>query len=237
MIKCKNSGDRLYIKLVKPHGKSVNKVAFWKSNTHRVKECQLLILLILPIRKAGPEWLRVLPKVTQDIGGRTLVFRLTLPYTIIISSVSQFKNPASLMLMAIHALISRKFPCFSIKEEFSKDDPKFKSWCMCFLFGFIKEKNTNRETISLTKLHIVSFPDCESRAMAVSNPSSSFLCGSDGTEPACNAGDLGSISGLGRSPARGHGNPLQYSCLENPHGQRSLVSYSPWGLSWTRLSD
>jgi len=35
---------------------------------------------------------------------------------------------------------------------------------------------------------------------------------------------------LGRSPRRGHGNPLQYSCLENPHGQRSLVGYSLWGL-------
>ena len=33
----------------------------------------------------------------------------------------------------------------------------------------------------------------------------------------------------GRSPGGGHGSPLQYSCLENPHGQRSLVSYSPWG--------
>ena len=42
----------------------------------------------------------------------------------------------------------------------------------------------------------------------------------------CNAGDLGSIPG---SPGGGHGSPLQYSCLENPHGQRSLVSYSPWG--------
>ena len=40
--------------------------------------------------------------------------------------------------------------------------------------------------------------------------------------------DLGSIPGLGRSPGGGHGNPLQYSCLENPHGQ-SLVGYSPWG--------
>ena len=40
----------------------------------------------------------------------------------------------------------------------------------------------------------------------------------------------GSIPGLGRSPGRGHGNPLQYSCLENPHGQRSLAGYdSPWG--------
>ena len=36
--------------------------------------------------------------------------------------------------------------------------------------------------------------------------------------------------GLERSPGEGHGNPLQYSCLENPHGQRSLLGYRPWGL-------
>ena len=52
---------------------------------------------------------------------------------------------------------------------------------------------------------------------------------SDSKESACNAGDLGLIPGLGRSLGRGHGNPLQYSFLENPHGQRSLVSYSLWG--------
>ena len=51
----------------------------------------------------------------------------------------------------------------------------------------------------------------------------------DGKESACNAGDLGSIPGLGRSPGGGHGNPRQYSCLENPYGQRNLVGYSPWG--------
>ena len=56
-----------------------------------------------------------------------------------------------------------------------------------------------------------------------------FLGGSAGKECACNAGDLGSIPALGRSPGGGHGNPLQYSCLENPHGQRSLASYSLWG--------
>ena len=39
--------------------------------------------------------------------------------------------------------------------------------------------------------------------------------GSDGKASACNAGDLGSIPGLGRSPGEGNGNPLQYSCLEN----------------------
>ena len=44
-----------------------------------------------------------------------------------------------------------------------------------------------------------------------------FLCGfPGGKESACNAGDPGSIPGLGRSPGEGHGNPLQYSCLENP---------------------
>ena len=41
--------------------------------------------------------------------------------------------------------------------------------------------------------------------------------------------DLGSIPGLGRSPGGGHGNPCQYCCLENPHGQRSLAGYSPRG--------
>ena len=40
--------------------------------------------------------------------------------------------------------------------------------------------------------------------------------GSDGKESACSAGDLGSVSGSGRFPGEGHGNPLQYSRLENP---------------------
>ena len=57
-----------------------------------------------------------------------------------------------------------------------------------------------------------------------------FPGGSDGKEPTCSAGDLGSIPGLGRSSGGGHGNPLQYSCLENPHGQRSLEGYSPQGV-------
>ena len=42
-------------------------------------------------------------------------------------------------------------------------------------------------------------------------------------------GDLGLIPGLGRSPGEGNGNPLQYSCLENAHGQRTQAGYSPWG--------
>ena len=54
-----------------------------------------------------------------------------------------------------------------------------------------------------------------------------FPGGSDGKESAGNVGDLGSVPGLGRSRGGGRGNPLQYSCLENPHGQRSLAGYSP----------
>ena len=46
--------------------------------------------------------------------------------------------------------------------------------------------------------------------------------------------DMGSIPGLGRSPGGGHGNPLQYSCLENPHGQRSLAGCM--GLKKVRCS-
>ena len=54
-----------------------------------------------------------------------------------------------------------------------------------------------------------------------------FPRGSDSKESTCNVGD--SIPGLGRSPGGGHDNPLQYFCLENPQGQRSLIGYSPWG--------
>ena len=49
----------------------------------------------------------------------------------------------------------------------------------------------------------------------------------NGKESACNAGDLGSIPGLERSPDKGNSYPLQYSCLENPHGQRCLAIYTP----------
>ena len=49
-----------------------------------------------------------------------------------------------------------------------------------------------------------------------------------GKESACNARDASLIPGLGRSPGRGHSNPLKYSFLENPQGQRSLAAYSLW---------
>ena len=49
--------------------------------------------------------------------------------------------------------------------------------------------------------------------------------------------DVDLIPGSGRSPGRGHGYPFQYSCLENPHGQRSLVGYSPQGRKESNMTE
>ena len=64
--------------------------------------------------------------------------------------------------------------------------------------------------------------------------------GLSGKEPACGAGatgDSGPIPGSGRSPGEGSGNPLQYSHLENRHGQRCLAGYSPWDHKESDTSD
>ena len=61
-----------------------------------------------------------------------------------------------------------------------------------------------------------------------------------GKELPTNAGDTrdrGLIPGSGRSPGGGHGNPLQYSCPENPHVQRSLMGYSPWGCKESDMTE
>ena len=59
------------------------------------------------------------------------------------------------------------------------------------------------------------------KTQSLLRPSSDFPGGSDGKVSAYNVGDPGSIPGLGRSPGEGNGNPLQYSCLENPMEGRS----------------
>ena len=62
--------------------------------------------------------------------------------------------------------------------------------------------------------------------------------GSDGKESAYNVGDPGAIPGSGRSPAEGNGNPLQYSCLENPMDRGTWwATIHGVAKSWTRLSD
>ena len=66
----------------------------------------------------------------------------------------------------------------------------------------------------------------------------SFAGSSAVKESACNEGDLSLIPGLERSPGGGHGNPLQYSCLENSMDRGALLA-TVHGVSksWTRLSD
>ena len=65
-----------------------------------------------------------------------------------------------------------------------------------------------------------------------------FSRGSDGKESACNAGDLGSIPGLGRSPGKKNGYPLQYSDLENPVDRRVWwATVHGVAKSQTRLRD
>ena len=67
-----------------------------------------------------------------------------------------------------------------------------------------------------------------------------FLGNTSVKNPPASAGNIrntGSIPELGRSPGGGHDNPVQYSCLENPHGQRSLVGYGPWGHKESDLTE
>ena len=73
---------------------------------------------------------------------------------------------------------------------------------------------------------------------SLNHPSFHFPGGSEDKASACNAGDPGSIPGLGRSPGEGNGNPLQYSCLENPMDRGAWwATVHGVAKSWTRLSD
>ena len=65
-----------------------------------------------------------------------------------------------------------------------------------------------------------------------------FPGGSEVKASAWNVGDLGSVPGMGRSPGEGNGNPLQYSCLENPmEGGAWQATVHGVAKSWTRPSD
>ena len=72
-------------------------------------------------------------------------------------------------------------------------------------------------------------PDMKPTVNAAYIDAQGFPGGSAGKGSACSVGDPSSILRLGRSPGEGNGNSLQYSCQENPHGQRSREGYSQWG--------
>ena len=99
----------------------------------------------------------------------------------------------------------------------------------CNIWSISRDKE-NREQAHSLFLHFSSPLHAPNDELLIDLlPIMGFPGGSDSKEFTCNAGDLGSIPRLGRSPRGGHGNPLQYSCLENPQRQRSLAGYSPWG--------
>jgi len=81
-------------------------------------------------------------------------------------------------------------------------------------------------------------PSCWGNIWIMLTEALGFPGGSDGKESTCNAGNLGSIPGLGRSLGGGHGNPFQYSCLENPM-DRAAWRATVHGVvkSQTQLSD
>ena len=107
------------------------------------------------------------------------------------------------------------------------------------LGGFLAIVNNAAVNIGIhVSFSIVVSSGCmHSSGIVESYGSSGLSCGSVSKESAHNAGDLGLIPGLGRSPGGGHGNPLQDSWVENPYEQRSPASYSPWVTkSQTRLN-
>ena len=87
-------------------------------------------------------------------------------------------------------------------------------------------------------LHQETHSVCLSQNTVTSNTINNFPGGSEGKASAFNARDLGSIPGWGRSPGEGNGNPLQYSCLENPMGGEAWwATFHGVTKSQTRLSD
>jgi len=104
--------------------------------------------------------------------------------------------------------------------------------CACWLSVCLlwKEKKKSIQIFRLFSNWIVCFFDAELNEFFIYF--GYWLPGSsDSKESACNVGNLASIPGSGRSPGEGNGNPLQYSCLENPMDRGAWwATYSPWGF-------
>ena len=92
-----------------------------------------------------------------------------------------------------------------------------------FLVGLTLGRMNGKEHTNCVSMHMGALTRKMTRR---SDRASQWL---SGEEAASSAEDMGLIPASGRSPGGGDGSPLRDSCLENPHGQRSLVGYGPWG--------
>ena len=111
---------------------------------------------------------------------------------------------------------------------------------LCQVLGYKSEKSRSSQVLALRQLTLQRRKPTLTKHDVRQWQNASFLGfpgDSDDKESACNVGDLGSIPGLGRSLGGGYGNPLQYSCLEIPHGQKSLVGCSPWGCEESDMTE
>ena len=116
----------------------------------------------------------------------------------------------SIFQARLQQFINREFP--DIKVGFRKGR---KNRDQIANIHWITRKARELQKISISALMTTPKPLYGSQ-QTMGNSSRDFLDGSDGKVSVCNAGDLGSIPGSGKSPGEGNGNPLKYYCLENP---------------------
>ena len=116
----------------------------------------------------------------------------------------------------------------------------------CLLSPFFSVSGHWQTPFSLPLSSGLSSPLFLTQGFSIRSPSRAeqllFIMGfpgsSDGREPACNSEDPGSIPGLGRSPGEGQGNPLQYSCLENPMDRGAWwATVSPGGCKESDVTE
>ena len=143
------------------------------------------------------------------------------------SKLEAFVCPLGLLLDLTAGSGQREVGSMSVEHASQEHPPELQPQPTTILLNF--GSFTAQETFGNVQRHWTSL---------VVQMVKGFPCNSDGKESTCNVRDLGSIPGLGRSTGGEHGHPLHYFCLENLHGQRSLVGHSPWGRKdQTWLSD
>ena len=117
--------------------------------------------------------------------------------------------------------------------------PRAFAICLCREWAsLVAQLVKNRPAMQKTPVWSLGREDPLEKELATHSSILGLQWFTDGRESASHAGDLGSMPGLGKSPGRGYGSPLQYSCLENnPHGQSILGGYNPWGHKQLGMTD